>query len=106
MHLLVCPSCGRRYAVTGARSLDEGQCTKCSQDLVVIDRDLERLTVMGDVRPTQGALNSPTGSRRRAGRHWNATGPSHSAVASPAGARLEFGKQERIGGRRGGNAST
>jgi uncharacterized protein YbaR (Trm112 family) len=59
MHLLVCPSCGRRYAVTGARSRDEWQCTKCSQELTVINRDVERLTVMGDVRPTRGELISP-----------------------------------------------
>jgi len=59
MHLLACPSCGRRYAVTGAPFLDEWQCTKCGQELTLINRDVERLAVMGGVRPMRGALISP-----------------------------------------------
>jgi tRNA(Ile2) C34 agmatinyltransferase TiaS len=55
MHLLLCPSCGRRYAVSGAGSLDEWQCRKCSQELTVTRRDVPRLTVMGDLLPVQDA---------------------------------------------------
>ena len=78
MHLLMCPSCGRRYAVSGAGSLDEWQCTKCSQSLTVTSRDVSRLTVVGDVRPAWDALISPkaadlmagaSGTRRAQGAH-------------------------------------
>jgi len=53
MHLLMCPSCERRYAVSGAGSLGEWRCTKCSQELAVTNRDLPRLAVMGDVLPVE-----------------------------------------------------
>ena len=55
MHLLLCPSCRRRYAVSGAGSLDEWQCRKCSQELTVTRRDVPRLTVLGDLLPVQDA---------------------------------------------------
>jgi len=64
MHLLVCPSCGRRYLVTGARSLQEWVCTKCSQELTVINGGVERLTVMGDVRPPPVGAHPRPGLRR------------------------------------------
>ena len=66
VHLLWCPSCGRRHAVSGAGSLDEWQCTKCSQKLTVINRDLSRLTVTGNVLPWWDTPASPmaAGTRR------------------------------------------
>ena len=54
MDLLVCPSCGRRSVVSGAGSLDEWKCARCNRDLAVVDRQLSRLSVMGDVRPVSG----------------------------------------------------
>ena len=64
MHLLVCQSCGRRYVVTGACSLEEWVCTKCSQELTVINGDVERLAVMGDVLPPPVAAHPSPRLRR------------------------------------------
>jgi PHP family Zn ribbon phosphoesterase len=54
MHLLVCPSCGRRHAVSGAGSLDGWRCGKCGHELAVVNRDVSRLALMDDVRPARG----------------------------------------------------
>jgi tRNA(Ile2) C34 agmatinyltransferase TiaS len=58
MHLLVCPSCGRRHAVSGVGPLDGWRCGKCGDRLDVINRDVSRLALMGDVQPTHGPRTS------------------------------------------------
>ena len=54
MDLLVCPSCGRRSAVSGAGSHGEWKCTRCDQELAVVNRGVSRLAVLGDVLPASG----------------------------------------------------
>jgi tRNA(Ile2) C34 agmatinyltransferase TiaS len=78
MDLLVCPSCGRRSAVSGAGPLGEWKCARCDQELAVVNRGVPRLAVMGDVLPgpglgvpTRGAVthgSGPPGFRPPAGR--------------------------------------
>jgi hypothetical protein len=49
--------------VSGTGSLEEWRCTKCGQELTVINRDLSRLGMFGDVRPASRTAISPMRSR-------------------------------------------
>lgn len=49
MDVLVCPSCSRRYAVTGAGELGGWRCTSCSAELRVSEQNASRVDLLGRV---------------------------------------------------------
>jgi hypothetical protein len=47
MDVLACPSCSRRYAVTGAGELGGWRCTSCSSELRLSEHDAPNVDLLG-----------------------------------------------------------
>ena len=61
MDLLVCPSCGQRFAVHSAGVLGGWRCTNCSNELDLISRNTSRMSLLRTPAPSDYHLR-PLGS--------------------------------------------
>jgi tRNA(Ile2) C34 agmatinyltransferase TiaS len=58
MDVLMCPSCRRRYAVSGAGEGGGWRCTSCGAELRTLERDAWRADLLEDPSVADGHLHA------------------------------------------------